>query len=38
MLVARPDAAGLVERDGTAGVEAALRELLAESAAGKKAA
>jgi ribonuclease P protein component len=31
VLVARPDAAGLVDRDGTAGVEAALRELLAES-------
>jgi len=38
VIVARPDAAGLVERDGTAGVEAALRELVAESAAGKKAA
>lgn len=31
VLVARPDLAGLVERDGTAGVAATLRELLAES-------
>lgn len=28
VLVARPDSAGLVEREGTRGVEAALRELL----------
>jgi ribonuclease P protein component len=38
VLVARPDAAGLVEREGTAGLEQALRELLAEASAGKKAA
>ena len=31
VLVARPDVAGLVERDGTLGVESSLRELLAES-------
>ena len=31
VLVARPDAAGLVEREGTAGVAAALIELLGES-------
>jgi ribonuclease P protein component len=31
VLVARPDAAGLVERDGTGGVESALGELFAES-------
>ena len=37
VLVARPDSAALVEREGTAGVEAALRELLAESAPGKAA-
>ena len=37
MLVARPDAAGLVERDGTAGVEAALRELIGEAGTGKAA-
>ena len=37
VLVARPDLAGLVEREGTPGVEAALRELLAESATGKAA-
>ncbi len=37
VLVARPDAAGLVERDGTPGVEAALRELLGEADAGKAA-
>lgn len=34
VIVARPDAAGLVERDGVPGVEGALRELLAEAAAG----
>ncbi len=37
VLVARPDAAGLVEREGTAGVEAALRELFAEAASGEAA-
>jgi ribonuclease P protein component len=31
VLVARPDVAGLVERDGTEGVATALRELAAES-------
>ncbi len=31
VLVARPDAAGLVEREGTPGVSNALRELLGES-------
>ena len=31
VLVARPDAAGLVEREGTAGVAQALRELAADS-------
>ena len=31
VLVARPDVAGLVERDGTGGVEGALRDLFAES-------
>jgi ribonuclease P protein component len=31
VLVARPDAAALVEREGTTGVEAALRELLVEA-------
>jgi ribonuclease P protein component len=31
VLVARPDVAGLVEREGTEGVAAALRELAAES-------
>lgn len=31
VLVARPDSAGLVEREGTAGVSAALAELLGES-------
>jgi ribonuclease P protein component len=34
VLVARPDIAGLVERDGTTGVEAALTELFAESGIG----
>ena len=34
VLVARPDVAGLVERDGTGGVESALGELLAESGIG----
>ena len=34
VLVARPDVAGLVERDGTAGVESALGELFAESGIG----
>lgn len=31
VLVARPDAAGLVEREGTAGITAALTELLGDS-------
>ena len=31
VLVARPDAAGLVEREGTPGVESTLRELFAEA-------
>lgn len=31
VLVARPDVAGLVEREGTSGVETALRELLADA-------
>lgn len=31
VLVARPDAAGLVERDGTPGLQGALRELFAEA-------
>ena len=31
VIVARPDSAGLVEREGTGGVSAALRELLADS-------
>jgi ribonuclease P protein component len=34
VLVARPDVAGLVERDGTSGVGEALDELLAASSAG----
>src|SRR5919106_1298884 len=34
VLVARPDAAGLVEREGTSGVESALTELVAESGIG----
>jgi ribonuclease P protein component len=38
VLVARPDAAGLVEREGTAGVRAALEELVADGgpAAGER--
>ena len=31
VLVARPDSAGLVEREGTPGVDTALRELIAEA-------
>lgn len=31
VLVARPDSAGLVEREGTAGIRATMRELLGES-------
>ena len=31
VLVARPDSAGLVEREGTPGIDAALRELFAEA-------
>ena len=34
VLVARPDATGLVERDGTRGVESALGELFTESGIG----
>jgi ribonuclease P protein component len=34
VLVARPDSAGLVEREGTPGVDTALRELIAESGIG----
>jgi ribonuclease P protein component len=34
VLVARPDVAGLVEREGTGGVESTLRELVAESGLG----
>jgi ribonuclease P protein component len=34
VLVARPDVAGLVEREGTNGVEGALRELFADSGIG----
>jgi len=34
VLVARPDVAGLVKRDGTGGVESALGELFAESGIG----
>ena len=34
VVVARPDAAGLVEREGTTGVESSLRELLAEAGIG----
>ena len=34
VLVARPDLAGLVDREGTAGAEQALRELFAESGMG----
>ena len=37
MIVARPDAAGLVERDGAAGVATALGELLSDSASGEAA-
>jgi ribonuclease P protein component len=34
VLVARPDSAGLVEREGTPGIDAALRELFAEAGIG----
>ena len=37
VIVARPDAAGLVERDGTPGVASALEELLADDSAGEAA-
>ncbi|MGI9021318.1 MAG: ribonuclease P protein component [Solirubrobacterales bacterium] len=37
VLVARPDAAGLVEREGAPGVATALRELLSERSAGEAA-
>ena len=36
VIVARPDSAGLVEREGTSGVKAALRELLLEANAERK--
>jgi ribonuclease P protein component len=36
VLVARPDVAGLVEREGTLGVESSLRELLAEAGRGTR--
>ena len=35
VVVARPDAAGLMGREGTAGIERALSELLAESGVGR---
>ena len=35
VLVARPDVAGLVEREGTEGVAAALRELLVDAGLGR---
>ena len=35
VLVARPDARGLVEREGTPGVDRSLRELLAEAGIGR---
>jgi ribonuclease P protein component len=35
VLVARPDSAGLVEREGTPGVDTALRELIAEAGIGR---
>ena len=34
VLVARPDSAGLVEREGTPGVDVALRELISEAGIG----
>jgi ribonuclease P protein component len=34
VLVARPDSAGLVEREGTPGVDTALRELISEAGIG----
>lgn len=34
VLVARPDSAGLVEREGTSGVDVALRELISEAGIG----
>jgi ribonuclease P protein component len=37
VLVARPDIAGLVEREGSGGVEASVRELLAAAGAGEAA-
>jgi ribonuclease P protein component len=37
VLVARPDLSGLVERDGTPGVEEALRELLAQAGVERQA-
>ena len=36
VIVARPDAAGLVEREGTKGAEASLGELFAEAGVGRK--
>jgi ribonuclease P protein component len=38
VLVARPDSAGLVEREGTSGLTRALRELLREPGPGREAA
>ena len=35
VLVARPDAAGLVDRDGTKGIQATLAELFAEAGIGR---
>jgi ribonuclease P protein component len=35
VLVARPDAAGLVEREGTKGIQATLAELLSEAGIGR---
>jgi ribonuclease P protein component len=35
VLVARPDVAGLVEREGTLGVDSSLRELVAEAGLGR---
>jgi ribonuclease P protein component len=36
VLVARPDARGLVEREGTSGVDRSLRELLIEAGIGRR--
>jgi ribonuclease P protein component len=37
VLVARPDVSGLVEREGTLGVESSLRDLISQSGLGKAA-